>query len=105
MLSFRQFLIESLSHPHIDFDTWHGKAFRVVTTPSGQSVSSTTGEVIPDEPGRVSIVTPENGDAWHWPDAHPDTIEHFRKNWSEIQTNLADHKRSQIQRAIGQNLE
>jgi len=99
MLSFRKFLLENTPLPHIDFDTWHGKAFRLAVTPPGKSANS-KGEIISDEPGRVSIVTPENGDAWHWPDAHPDTVEHFRKNWSEIQTTLGDYKRGQIDRVI-----
>jgi len=87
--------------PHIDFDTWHGKAFRLATTPPGKSVNA-EGEPISDERGRVSIVTPENGDAWHhWPDAHPDTVKHFRENWREIQTTLGGHKRGQIDRVIG----
>lgn len=94
-----QKIVEDLRE-HIDFDKWHGKAFRLVTTPPGKSVNA-EGEPISDEPGRVSVVTPENGDAWkNWPDAHPDTVRHFRKNWQEIQTTLLPYKRGQIDRAI-----
>ena len=45
---------------HISFDRWHGKAFRIAQTPDG-AAHSVTGEKLPNDPDRWSIVTPENG--------------------------------------------
>lgn len=85
----------------IDFDKWHGKAFKIVTTPPGMSVKSTTdGTPIADEPGRVSIVTPENGDSWNWPDAPAETVNNFKKNWGSIQGGIGGYKMDQIRRGM-----
>lgn len=86
----------------IDFDKWHGKAFKIVTTPPGQSVASHTDSTpIPDEPGRVSIVTPENGASWNWPAAPQETVNNFRQNWSSIQGGIPGYKMDQIRRGMG----
>jgi ADP-ribose pyrophosphatase YjhB (NUDIX family) len=86
----------------IDFDKWHGKAFKIVTTPPGQSVASHTDSTpIADEPGRVSIVTPENGASWNWPAAPQETINNFRQNWSSIQGGIGGYKMDQIRRGMG----
>lgn len=89
---------------NIDFDKWHGKAFKVVTTPPGKSVASgTDGTPIADEPGRVSIVTPENGDAWNWPDAPAETVSNFKQNWGQVQKDMSGpygYKMDQIRRSM-----
>ena len=88
----------------IDFDTWHEKAFRIATTPSGAAING-KGETLPDEPGRWSIVTPENGDAWHWPAAPKETITTARDNWHHITSDPgADYKMQQIRRAMTDGL-
>lgn len=85
----------------VDFDKWHGKAFKIVTTPPGMSVKShTDGTPVANEPGQVSIVTPENGAAWNWPDAPAETVNNFRQNWESIQGGIGGYKMSQIQRAM-----
>lgn len=82
----------------IDFDKWHGKAFRIAVTPSGRS-STKGGETINDEMGRLSIVTPENGDAWDWPSASPEQIDTMRRNWGNIQSDKGGkYKMDQIRR-------
>lgn len=85
----------------IDFDQWHGKAFKIVSTPEGKAVKShTDGTPIANEPGQVSIVTPENGDAWNWPDAPAETVNNFKKNWGSIQGGIAGYKMDQIRRGM-----
>lgn len=85
---------------HIDFDTWHGKAFRIVTTPSGHATDD-EGNVLSDDPNRWSIVTPENGDAWNWATAPKKHINQARKLWSEIQADPeAKYKMDQIRRSM-----
>ena len=92
---------------NIDFDKWHGKAFKVVTTPPGKSVAShTDGTPIADEPGRVSIVTPENGDARNWPDAPAETVSNFKQNWGQVQKDMSGpygYKMDQIRRSMAAN--
>ncbi len=72
------------SEEPIDFDTWNNKAFKIVQTPPGQSVSF-DGKPIPDDPNRWSIVTPENGDSWNWPEASQSAVDMARNNWHNIQ--------------------
>lgn len=85
----------------LDFNQWHGKAFKIVTTPPGKAVKShTDGTPVANEPGQVSIVTPENGEAWNWPDAPAETINNFKQNWGNIQSGIAGYKMEQIQRAM-----
>ena len=87
----------------LNWDQHYGKTFRVVATPAGHS-SDANGKQIPDEPGRFSIVTPENGEAWtDWPDAHPDQINMVKSNWDSFQKNLAGYKRDQIDRSYNMN--
>ena len=81
---------------HINWDQHYGKAFRVVTTPPQASVSM-DGKNIPDEDGRVSIVTPANGESWNdWKEAPSEVVDNFKSNWGNIQKGLADHKYDQI---------
>jgi hypothetical protein len=85
---------------HIDFDTWHGKAFRIVTTPSGHATDD-KGNILPDDPNRWSIVTPENGEAWNWKTAPKKHINQARKAWDEIQVDPeAKYKMDQIRRSM-----
>ena len=84
----------------IDFDKWHGKAFKIAVTPSGKS-STKDGKVIPDEAGRMSIVTPENGDAWNWPSASDEQVSTMRTNWDAIQQDAGgQYKMDQIRRSM-----
>lgn len=92
----------ALDNTAIDFDKWHGKAFKIVTTPPGKSVvSNTDATPIADAPGRVSIVTPENGDSWNWPAAPQETVNNFRSNWGNIQGGIGGYKMDQIRRGMG----
>jgi len=84
MKSFKKYIIEN--NPY-DWKQNYGKKFKIVVTPSDQSGGKKL----------VSIVTPANKDAWNWPEASPRVIRRFQKNWSNIQTTLAPHKRKQIE--------
>ena len=85
----------------IQFGKWHGKAFRIVQTPSGRASDSKTGEILPDSPTRWSIVTPENGDAWNWPKASKQAIKTARRNWGRIQKDPGSkYKMDQIRRSM-----
>ena len=68
----------------MDFEAGNNKAWRIAQTPAGQSVSF-DGKKIPDDPNRWSIVTPENGDSWNWPDASQSAVDMARNNWHNIQ--------------------
>ena len=56
-----------------------GKSWKAVTPPN--SFDLKTGEPRPVQPGAISIVTPENGDAWtNWPEhTDPNTIRMAKK--------------------------
>ena len=84
---------------YIQFGKYHGKAFRIVQTPPGMSTRD--GKTIPDEPGRISIVTPENGESFHWPAADKGQVKMMRKNWGAIQKNpKSQYKMDQIRRSM-----
>ena len=86
---------------HISFNRWHGKAFRIVATPSGRATSRDTGEVLPDNPNRWSIVTPENGEAFSWPKAPKEHVQQAKMAWNSIQSDPeARYKMDQIRRSI-----
>lgn len=70
--------------PYLKFDELYGKAFRVAQTPSGAARHYRTGKVLPDDPNRYSIVTPQNGDAWFWPEASPEAIQLAKLNWKQF---------------------
>jgi len=96
---------DNLSGPqfgkHISFDRWHGKAFRIAQTPSGRATNRDTGEVLPDDPDRWSIVTPENGEAFKWPAARQELQVQAKKRWNTIQADPeAQYKMDQIRRSI-----
>jgi hypothetical protein len=102
---------EDFQGGHIDFDTWHGKAFRIVTTPSGHATDD-KGNVLPDDPNRWSIVTPENGGhkatencsgciAWEWKTAPKKHINLARRVWGNILKDPnAKYKVDQIRRSM-----
>lgn len=86
---------------HISFNRWQGKAFRIAKTPSGVATDAKTGEKLPDDPTRFSIVTPENHDAWHWQDApreHQVTAKMYWNTWQKDPE--AQYKFDQIRRSI-----
>jgi len=85
---------------HISFNRWHGTAFRIAQTPEG-AAHSTTGEKLPHDPDRWSIVTPENGDAFHWPAARKELQVVAKKRWNDIQKDPGtQYKMDQIRRSI-----
>jgi hypothetical protein len=98
---------------NIDFDTWHGKAFKIVTTPSGHATDD-KGKILPDDPDRWSIVTPENTEhdypmdtctgcnAWEdWKTAPKKHINLARKRWNDILKDPnAKYKVDQIRRSM-----
>lgn len=88
--------MSSLSY--IQFGKEHGKSFRIVQTPPGMSTRD--GKTIADEPGRVSIVTPENGESFNWPAADKKQVKMMRKNWGTIQkAKGSQYKMDQIRRS------
>lgn len=87
--------------PYLKFDDLYGTAFRIAQTPPGQARHSRTGEVLPDDPNRYSIVTPQNGEAWHWPTASPEAIQHAKLNWKQfVQDRRSKYKVRQIRRSM-----
>jgi len=85
---------------HISFNRWHGTAFRIAQTPEG-AAHSTTGEKLSHDPDRWSIVTPENGDAFHWPAARKELQVVAKKRWNDIQKDPGtQYKMDQIRRSI-----
>jgi hypothetical protein len=87
--------------PYLKFDELHGKAFRVAQTPPGQAKDSRTKEILPDDPNRYSIVTPQNGDAWDWPDAPPEAVQHAKLNWKQFMTDKKSrYKVRQIRKSM-----
>ena len=81
---------------HIDWQANYGKTFKVVNTPEGRQSEGT-----PWIPDLVSVVTPENGDAWtQWPEASEETLTNWQKNWDNIQKSLGQHKYDQIIRSM-----
>jgi hypothetical protein len=77
---------------YIDWDENYGKTFKLVHTPEGRQ----SGEW---SPNLVSIVTPENGDAWtDWVEL--ENTDSWKENWDNVQKSLGDHKYNQIIRSI-----
>jgi hypothetical protein len=76
---------------YINWNENYGKTFKIVSTPEG---AQSGGEW---NPNLVSIVTPENKNAWsNWKEVSQDVLNNFKKNWDEIQKSLGDHKYNQI---------
>jgi hypothetical protein len=85
---------------YIQFGKHHGKAFRIVATPSG-AARDEKGNALPDDPTRWSIVTPENGEAFNWPKASKEQIKVARKRWGQIQADpRSQYKMDQIRRSM-----
>jgi len=85
----------------VDFDSQLGKSFRVTQTPSGRATDSRTGEVLPDNPDRYSIVTPQNGEAWNWPEASPEAHADAKKNFGKLFTDRRlKYKGRQIRKSM-----
>ncbi len=77
---------------YIDWNENYGKTFKLVHTPEGRQ----SGEW---SPNLVSVVTPENGDAWtDWIEL--ENTDSWKENWDNIQKSLGDHKYNQIIRSM-----
>lgn len=83
-----------------DFDALHGWAFRVAQTPSGHAWDR-EGNPLPDDPNRISIVTPENESAWKdWAPATSEAVAGLRNHWNDfVDDPEADYKKYQIMRS------
>jgi len=89
MKTFKEFIIES--RQPIDWNSNYGKTFKIVHTPEGRQSS---GEWNPD---LVSVVTPENGDAWtDWKEVSSTLLAQWKAKWNQIQKSLGQHKYDQI---------
>jgi len=90
----------SESRKYIDWDLNYGKSFKLVHTPEGKQSSETKWT-----PDLISIVTPENGDAWsEWIEVDADTLLKWKDKWNNIQKSLGDHKYNQIIRSSKTNI-
>jgi len=76
---------------YIDWDKNYGKSFKLVYTPEGaQSGVEWT-------PDLISIVTPENTNAWYeWEELSDEKLDMWKENWDNIQKTLGNHKYNQI---------
>ena len=85
----------------VDFDSQLGKSFRVAKTPPGGAIDARTKEVLPDDPNRWSIVTPQNGDAWNWETASPQAHAEAKKDFSSLFTDRRKkYKGRQIRKSM-----
>ena len=83
------------SRSFIDWDKNYGKTFKLVHTPEGQQ--SRGAQWSPD---LVSVVTPENGNAWKtWKEVPINVLANWKANWNNIQNSLGQHKYDQIIRS------
>ena len=100
-VTFKEYIKEYIneSRQPIDWNSNYGKTFKIVHTPEGKQSS---GEWTPD---LVSVVTPENGDAWtDWKEVDKDILSNWKDNWNKIQQSLGDHKYEQIIRSMNSSL-
>jgi hypothetical protein len=80
---------------YIGWDENYGKSFKVVHTPEG---AQTGGEWNPD---LISIVTPENSNAWYeWEELPEEKLMGWKENLDGIQKGLGVHKYNQIIRSM-----
>jgi len=80
---------------YIDWDENYGNSFKIVHTPEG---TQTGGEWNPD---LISIVTPENTNAWYeWEELPEEKLIGWKENWDGIQKGLGVHKYNQIIRSM-----
>jgi len=92
MKRFLQYLSESAFDIHsLDYDANHGESFRWAYTPK-------------DQPGKFSIVTPSNGEAWtDWKPVSPEHSDMLRDKWNKhkeagtLNDFVAPHKINQIE--------
>ena len=85
----------------VDFDSQLGHSFRVAQTPSGRALDYRTGAVLPDDPNRYSIVTPQNPEQWNWPDASAEAHVDAKKNFGRLFTNRrSKYKGRQIRKSM-----
>ena len=90
--------------PYVDFDEQLGKSFRVAKTPPGRALDYRTDEVLPDDPNRWSIVTPQNAEQWHWETASPQAHAEAKKDFRNLFTDRRfKYKGRQIRRSMGQS--
>ena len=83
------------SRSFIDWDKNYGKTFKLVHTPEGQQ--SRGAQWSPD---LVSVVTPENGNAWKtWKEVPSNILANWKTSWNNIQHSLGQHKYDQIIRS------
>ncbi len=83
---------------YIDWNENYGNSFKIVHTPEG---AQTGGEWNPD---LISIVTPENTNAWYeWEELPEEKLMGWKENWDGIQKGLGDHKYNQIVRCMSNN--
>lgn len=93
MKTFKEFFTES--RVPIDWDSNYGKTFKLVHTPEGQQSNGSQWS-----PDLVSVVTPENGEAWTtWREVSNNILTNWKANWDRIQKSLGDHKYEQIIRS------
>ena len=79
-------------YEYIDWDSNYGKTFRIVHTPEGATENW--------NPDLISVVTPENSNAWfEWVELPEEKLTRFKKNWDEIQKTLPNYKYEQIIRS------
>ncbi|MGA1048581.1 MAG: hypothetical protein ACO3UU_11240 [Minisyncoccia bacterium] len=89
---------DSIERLYIDWDENYGNSFKIVHTPEG---AQTGGEWNPD---LISIVTPENTNAWYeWEELPEEKLMGWKENWDTIQKGLGDHKYNQIVRSMSNN--
>jgi hypothetical protein len=89
---------DSIERLYIDWDENYGNSFKIVHTPEG---AQTGGEWNPD---LISIVTPENTNAWYeWEELPEEKLIGWKENWDKIQKGLGDHKYNQIVRSMPNN--
>lgn len=83
----------NISRKYINWDKNYGKTFKLVHTPEGQQ-----SEEIEWTPDLISVVTPQNGDAWtNWPEIKDETtLKYWKDNWFEIQQTLGYNKYDEI---------
>jgi len=76
---------------YISWDENYGKSFKLVKTPYGAQSGGKW------EPNLVSIVTPENTNAWYeWEELSDEKLDMWKENWDNIQKTLGNHKYNQI---------
>ena len=76
---------------YISWDKNYGKSFKLVKTPYGAQSGGKW------EPNLVSIVTPENTNAWYeWEELSDEKLDMWKENWDNIQKTLGNHKYNQI---------